>query len=204
MGTGDLPCPPPGVTDPCPSSPWGDSPPAHCGWASTRCRVGRGCVRTGRCSLPPSHSPFFLKKARSEERFLPMKTTMVAGVWSLQERGIHRPPPTFCLLFCGGSHPAVCRQDGCRRPPDPPLCTHPRSRRMLGWAKRLRRSCLTAETRLTPGRAAWWQEGTAPAAPTALLGDGRRKAGAPPLASPLAPGPPASSHAQHGCQDPSC
>lgn len=80
-----------------------------------------------------------------------MKTTMVAGVWSLQERGIHRSPPTFCLLFCGRSRPAVCRQDGCRRPPDPPLCPHPRSGRMLGWAKRLRRSCLTAETRLTRG-----------------------------------------------------
>ena len=164
--------------------------------------AGRGCVRTRRCSLPPAHSPFFLKKARSEERFLPMKTTMVAGerVWSPQEQGLHRPPRRLCLLCRGGSHPAVCRQGGCRRPPATSLRPHPHGERMLDRAKRLRCSCPHAGRSLSPGTVAQRQEGTAPAAPTALLGHGRMRAGAPPLASRLTPGPPASSHAWHGPQ----
>lgn len=43
-------------------------------------------------SLPAAHSPFFLKKARSEERFLPMKTTMVAGE-RVRSPGNGGPPP---------------------------------------------------------------------------------------------------------------
>lgn len=168
--------------------------------------AGRGCVRTRRCSLPPAHSPFFLKKARSEERFLPMKTTMVAGerVWS--PRGLHRspqglrhPPRRLCLLCRSGSHPAVRRQGGCRRPPAPSLRPHPHGGRMLGWAKRLRRSCLTL------GTAARWQEGTAPAAPTTLLGHGRRRVGGPLLCPPRLPTalPPPPTHSMAG-RDPSC
>lgn len=193
-----------GVTFPALRLGWQPSLPTAGGRApgagQARVLVGRGCVRTRLRSLPPAHSPFFLKKARSEERFLPMKTTIVARerVWSSRERGLHCPPQRLWLLCRGGSRPAVCQQGGCRQPPAPSLRPHPRSGRMLGREKRLRRSCLRAGRSLTPGMVTRWQGGTAPAAPTMLLGHGKRGAGAPPLASPLAPGPPASSHSQHG------
>lgn len=110
-------------------------------------------------------------------------------VWSPQEQGLRCPPRRLCLLCRGSSCPAVCRQGGCRQPPAPSLCPHPRGGRMLGWAKRLQCSCLRAGRILTPGMAARLQEGTAPAAPTELLGHGRRKAGGPSSGLPARPRP---------------
>lgn len=125
------------------------------GWASTPCRPEGGPGGQGLCkdkalllSLPPSlpaaHSPFFLKKARSDERFLPMKTTMVAGerVWSRREAGLRRSPRRLSLLCRGGSHPACAGGADAGGPQLPPSVLIRTGGRMLGQAKTLRRSCL--------------------------------------------------------------
>lgn len=128
-----------------------------------------------------------------------MKTTMVAEerVWSPQGRGLRRPPDRLCLLCQGGRGPAVGWRGGCPWcSPAPSLRPHPHGRRMLGQAKRIQPGAARGQGRLGSGRRG--QPRLRP--PRSSLARRRRRAGAPPLASPLAPGSPASSHAQHGWQ----
>lgn len=100
-----LPC---GSTEPCPAVPTVERGrrPSLPSWGRQLLQGPRGTRGSGRSgvvqgqakrfSLPPPphlHSPFFLKKARSEERFLPMKTTMVARRRVCSPREGAPPPP---------------------------------------------------------------------------------------------------------------
>lgn len=85
--------------------------------------------------------------------------------------------------------PGVCLRGGCRRPPAPSLRPHPHGREDARPGEDAPAQLLVSREQPDPGTAARWQEGTVPAAPTALLGRGRRKEGRGPLLWPPARSP---------------
>lgn len=97
--------------------------------------------------------------------------------------------------------PGVCQRGGCRQPPAPSLRPHPHGREDARPGEDAPAQLFASRDQPEPGTAARWQERTVPAAPTPLLDRGRRKEGAPPLASgslPLALPPPPTHGTDHG------
>lgn len=168
--------------------------------------AGRGCVRTRLCSfpasLPPRCSLTLLLEESQKRREVPAHENHHGGRGEglvpkgPKARGAPPPPEEAQPIVPRRLSPGVCRRGGCRRPPAPSLRPHPHGREDARPGEDAPAQLLVSREQPDPGTAARWQEGTVPAAPTALLGRGRRKEGrgAPPLASgslpPALPPPP--------------